>query len=369
MFGALDYSIVNFDNAYALWEYASYQSIHNTTFQTPSLLSVSDLPTLFNLASEQQWAYLTPQVNSTVQSVAGATLASKVLQQFEHNIASAGIADKMTLLFGTFEPMLSFFSLSSLSEGPSASRFNSLPMHGSILTFELFSYASSSAIENFLVPYPDSSDLYVRFLFRNGTDESEDLVSYPLFHRGNSEADMSWSDFVDGMAEFSLDDVSDWCAACQTATLFCEAIADDLQTSTPSSSKSSGGIAPTIAGVIGATVTIAVCLLVGALLMLIGFRVEFVPRKDRKGEAATGAAVLGGGFKGREKLASDTDLTLKGGAGIRHERVGSWELNDAKKDESLDKEIEAGRVVSGADYGRHSEEIDVGRPVKPFESV
>ena len=90
-----------------------------------------------------------------------------------------------------------------------------------------------------------------------------------------------------------------------------------------------------------------------------------------------------GGFKGAEKLASDTDLRLKGGAGatvIRHERVGSWELNESptdKKHSSLDKEIESGnvsRVVSKADYGRNSEDgignvNPFGDPVKPLDQV
>lgn len=87
--------------------------------------------------------------------------------------------------------------------------------------------------------------------------------------------------------------------------------------------------------------------------------------------------VHGGGFKGAEKLASDTDLHLKGGAGVtvvRHERVGSWELNDSPTDRrpsSLDRGIESGRA---ANYARRSEDgiehvNPFGDPVKAVDQV
>jgi len=115
------------------------------------------------------------------------------------------------------------------------------------------------------------------------------------------------------------------------------------------------------------------------LLVVFGFRVD--RRKRGNGADVGGLGVLsggGGGFKGAEKLASDTDLHLKGGAGatvIRHERVGSWELNESPKSpthSSLDKEIESGRVASTADYGRrHSEDgaDPFGDPVKAVDQV
>lgn len=85
----------------------------------------------------------------------------------------------------------------------------------------------------------------------------------------------------------------------------------------------------------------------------------------------------GGGFKGAEKLASDTDLRLKGGAGatiVRHERVGSWELNESPTDSkhtSLDKEIESERA---ANYERRSEDgignvNPFGDPVKAVDHI
>lgn len=197
---------------------------------------------------------------------------------------------------------------------------------------------------------------------------------------------------MQGMGDFSLNEVGEWCNACDTIALFCEAIEDDISNATaPATVRDKKTLSPAIGGVIGATVTLAVAVLVVVLLGLCGFRLDYHEKRG-KGVGVPdvgGIAVLkrsgsgtAGGFKGAEKLASDTDLRLKGGAGasvIRHERVGSWELNESptspRQQGSLDKDIESGRmerVVSGADYGRRSEDDHVNPfsdPVKPVDQV
>lgn len=258
------------------------------------------------------------------------------------------------------------------------------------MAFELFSYATPPTNSNLSIPFPSVSDLRVRFLYRNGTTDTDPLIEYSLFGFGNSEADMSWTDFVQGMGEFNLNDLTDWCTACNTASLFCQALEDDQESSNSTSSKngsssSSSGMSPAIGGVIGATVTTALMIIVAAVLMLFGFRLEHRGEKVTGGEAGNLGVLKRsgtgkGGFKGAEKLASDTDLRLKGGTGasvVRHERVGSWELNESPSDRthsSLDKEIETGRVVSTVDYERQSEDgvgnvNPFGDPVKPLDQV
>jgi hypothetical protein len=384
VFWAFDPSDLNYGNAWTLWEYAAFEYQHNESIYNSDAFTADDLSQLYNLASAQQWGFNTPDSSGTVKAMAGRTFASYVLQQFSHQIASNGSAGKLTLLFGSFEPMLSFFALSNLATGPSASRFNSLPLHGSIMTFELYSYAETPQFSNESIPFPDTSDLWVRFLFRNGTGDSEPLIEYSLFGRGNSEENMDWPDFVEGMGDFSLDDLVDWCLTCQSGSLFCEALMLDYSNGTTTSGSSSEkGLSAPIAGVIGATVTIGLGLIVAAILALVGFRLDYHPRE--KNGAIGDLGVLkrsgsgNGGFKGAEKLASDTDLTMKGGAGasiVRHERVGSWELNETpdKKHSSLDKDIESGRGISKADYGRRSEDglggVDpYGEPVKALDQI
>jgi hypothetical protein len=385
VFEGLDPTTVGYQNAYALYEYALYAYTHNSSIYNSTAFSSNDLAQLFDLASQQQWEYNTPSNGSTVNAVAGRTLASKVMQQFMHTIDSNGVADKLTLMFGSYEPFLAFFALSGLATGPSGSQFNNLPLHGSTMTFELYSYPTSPPTGNLTQDFPPLSELWVRFLFRNGTASDEQLISYPLFSRGPSEVEMKWEDFALGMGAFSLNDVADWCTECNTVTLFCEAIESNSNTNTdPNSSTGSNKhpFNPVIGGVIGAVVTIALGIIAIAILMLFGFRLDYHPRN--KGEAG-GLGVLKrngsggqGGFKGAEKLASDTDLALKGAGGtvIRHERVGSWELNDGAKAEhsSLDKEVGLSRQGQvDENWGRRSEDDlginPFGEPVKARESV
>lgn len=376
---------LNYGNAWTLWEYAAFEYQHNETLYQSGNFTAGDLATLYNLASQQQWLFNTPDSTGTVKAMAGRTFASKVLQSFQHQMASNGSAEMLTLLFGSFEPMLAFFALSNLATGPSASRFNSLPLHGSTMTFELYSYTPMPMSQSATIPFPSTEELWVRFLFRNGTGASDPFVEYPLFGRGNSEDDMTWSDFVSGMGAFSLVDLVDWCLECASGSLFCEAMLLNYNseigsgTDTPKKAKT---LSAPIAGVIGATVTIGLLLIVGAILALIGFRLDYHPREKR---AVSDLGVLkrsgsGGGFKGAEKLASDTDLTMKGGAGasvVRHERVGSWELNDSPdKRSALDKDVESGRGLSKTTYGRSSEDghglggVDpYGEPVKALDQV
>ncbi len=204
IFWAFDPSDLNYGNAWTLWEYAAFQYQHNKSIYDSQSFTSNDLDQLFSLASAQQWSFNTPDSNGTLKAMAGRTLASFVLQQFSEQIAYNGSAEKLTLLFGSFEPMLAFFALSNLATGPSASLFNSLPLHGSTMAFELYSFAETATNES--IPFPETSSLWVRFLFRNGTADTVPLIEYPLFGRGNSEDDMRWSDFVDGMDVFALND-------------------------------------------------------------------------------------------------------------------------------------------------------------------
>jgi hypothetical protein len=291
-------------------------------------------------------------------------------------------------MFGSFEPMLSFFALSGLSSGPSSFSFQSLPEPGSVMILELFSYSrdGENAAQNLSTPFPNTSDLWVRFLFRNGTSDDEGITAYPLFGRGLSETDMPWNDFAKGIADFAITDVADWCTVCDAVTLFCQAIESNISNNGTTisypyvASRNYNRLAPAVAGVIGAAVTLALFIIVALALVFFGFRID---RREKQNPAAKRGdlGVLkrsgSGGFKGAEKLASDTDLTLKGGAGatiIRHERVGSWELNNSPTSptthSSLDKEIESSRT----DYERRSEdgignENPFGDPVKPKDHI
>ncbi|KAK5121729.1 hypothetical protein LTR85_004604 [Meristemomyces frigidus] len=359
-------------NAYAIYDYINYQNSHNASFQ--ALLSesvyidpstnISYLDALRWYADQQQYAQLgnlTAQNNYTVDgsawpaevtgsisTIAGNLLAAKMLAQLQVAIETGGEYYKLSVLFGDFEPFLSFFALTGLPDIDS--NFYGLPDFGSVAVFELFSDTSTSTDASF----PDTDDLWVRFYFRNGTDGSDasgDFQAYPLFYRGPSQTDMTWNDFQTAMYGILLGDVGNWCTQCGATNLFCAAwnssdTADGTCSATTSSK--SGGMSPAVAGVIGAIVSLAIAALLFAGAMVIGGLRFYRAERSRKSEM--------GGFKGGQKMASDKDLTsvLKGGtvvgasverspdspiSPIGHERVGSWEL----------KEAEAGRHANIAD--------------------
>ena len=233
--------------------------------------------------------------------------------------------------------------------------------------FELFSMTNET---NMLFP-STTDDLWVRFYFRNGTDDDDRFQSYPLFGQGPSETDMRWNDFVGEMSGLIIGNVGDWCTQCGANNIFCAAWnGSDATTSSSSTtvSRHHGGISAAVAGVIGAILALVIASLLFGLAMLLG-GVRLHRNKSRRQEL--------GGFKGSAKLASDRDLTVpKGGAVVGatverlptttagHERVGSWELKDAEMGRQGDRrtsfeeeEEEARRVNPFAD------------PVKPDERV
>jgi hypothetical protein len=386
IFYHIDHSLVNYRYAYQLYEYGQYVYNHNYTLYNSSTFSSEDLKRLYTLASEQQFGLNSPNNYGTVPAISASTLASRVLQQFNHITDSNGVADKLSIHFGSYEPFLAFFALANMATGSRGEMFKTLPLHGSVMAFELFSYPQYTGDNlNLSNPFPSTDKLLVRFLLRNGTDPSSALIAYPLFGRSPQKFDMSWSDFVHGMADFTSDNVEDWCNACQSVSMFCDSILENMSNSTGiKQTIKSHDLSPAIYGVIGATITIGIGILVLIGLCLFGFRIEYHEGNAAKAPTAdlgvlrrSGSATVGG-FKGAEKLASDTDLRLKGGAGatvVRHERVGSWELNESPtKQGSLNKDVESGRVVREADYGRRSddgmERVDpFGDPVKAVDTV
>lgn len=198
-----------------------------------------------------------------------------------------------------------------------------MPNFGASAVFELFSLSNSS-----VGTIPDQKDLFVRFLFRNGTEADETLQAYSLFNRPKEQFDMPWSDFVQLMNGIQIQGTNNWCNICNavdSAIPFCAA------SSKFGDSGKHSGLSPVVAGVIGAVVTLAVAaLLFGAVMLLAGVRLH------RNGGSRRSSDL--GGFKGGQKMASDQDLSIpKGGAVVGatverhgHERHGSWELKQSE---------------------------------------
>ncbi|EKG19228.1 Histidine phosphatase superfamily clade-2 [Macrophomina phaseolina MS6] len=361
-------------NAYAIYDYLSYQYVHDTSIQA-ILSNNSTLEGAFDelrfLADQQQWALNSvPNPSQWIRAIAGKMLARKVLGQLAVNIASQGTVSKLSLLFGEFQPILSFFSL-AFSSRANSSTFRGIPNFASSMVFELFSYGDS------MDSYPSISDLWVRFYFRNGTSNSSELVTYPLFGHGPSDTAMSWSGFEASMSSIMLDDVSDWCAACGASTIFCPALNSSLGVTERVRSLA---MRPAAAGAIGAGVTLGIGFLVMGLMLLGGLRFHRIESVIGAGTRRKSSL---GGFKGRAKLASDADVSFasKGASfgvsvaehrrapesDLPRERIGSWELGDAKRD------LSGGNKDLKGDESRRSSldicEDTMSRPTMPHERV
>ena len=342
--GIFSNASVGFFDAYYIWDYLNYQNIHNGT--VADNLDPVELATVKVLAADWMFAMyantsLSGKKNGDqIGAIAGRTFASRLLQAFYTTINTQGASDKMTLLFGSFEPMIAFAALADLAS-PQHSAFFNIPEPGSSFIFELFALR-----DNDVGTYPELDEIYVRFLYQNGTGEDSTAVEYPLFGRSPSLTMMSLSDFITGIENIMIYNVEDWCETCSSYSIFCPAFTDSNSNTILGQDSSRKGMNAAVAGVIGAVVALVVFgLIIAAIMLLGGCRLQKV-HKNRRSEL--------GGFKGAEKLASDQDLTIpkaRAGAVVTepasahvrgHERVGSWELRDQAKAE------EAERAAMGA---------------------
>lgn len=353
-------------NAYPIYDYVSYLNAHNSTvaalfnqseWQHP-LTNTTFLDSLRWYADRQQYAQLTNMsiintytdaaspwkaygVPGSISTIAGNLLATQMLELLSTAIKFPDEYNKLNLLFGDYEPLVSLFSLLDLPGSPS--HLNGLPDYGSVFAFELYTWQPP----NSTATWPNSTDdLYVNAYFRNGTDMNPNTVNgqyhaYPLFGNGPSQTEMRWVDFSAELSNVMITSVGDWCLQCGASNIFCAAwnASDGFQLTGPSSVNDSNHprgkeLSPAVAGVVGAIVALVVAgLLFGLTMLLAGVRLHRVERGRKRSDL--------GGFKGSQKLASDKDLTIpKGGAvvgasverssspvsPIGHERVGSWEL-------------------------------------------
>ncbi|RMZ76926.1 hypothetical protein DV737_g4608, partial [Chaetothyriales sp. CBS 132003] len=374
-----DASVGYFD-AYYIWDYLNYAYLHNTTvansLDEASLTRASILAADWAFAMNTNTSLSGLNQGDQIGVMAGKTLAYRILQAFYTTINTQGTTNKLTLAFGSYEPMIAFAALSQLIS-PTNAAFYNLPAPGASFIFELLTFSADEE-----ATYPSVDDLFVRFLYINGTGDYSDLVAYSLFGYTPSEDVIPLSDFLDSMQQISISSVEEWCYTCASVSIFCAAFANTTSdTDDEQTSSQHHGLRPAVAGVIGAAVTLVfVGLVLAAIMLFGGFRLHRRPNK-RRSEL--------GGFKGAEKLASDQDLTLpKGrdatdvahagagaGAGTAHppghERVGSWELRDQDKAQEAQRSITEGHTAPRRP-SFEDDELQVnpfGPAIKPHESV
>jgi hypothetical protein len=371
MSGVYDESFATYTNAVPISEYLDYEAMHNETFMQS--MNHAQILRARSLADQYMWDTNSQQSSSSgsmirvVSPIAGQTLASSIMEAFDLNIKEGGNRQKMTLLFGGNEPAMALSSLVGLASNRQSNFFSRLVRGGSFV-FELYSFESSSEL---YPQYPELDNLYIRFFLHNGTDNATNFEPYSLFGHSPSQPSISYSEFRAELETFAISSVQEWCTQCNSQSVFCTGVLDQGQ-SVPKQKK---GMAPAVAGVIGAVVTLAVVSIIAAIVFFC---------LSHKGKSHKGSV---GGFKGPGKLASDTDLSFRnpiwGGGKTEdvepanvnaevvvqgHERLGSWEMGQGKKE--IENVQTDGTTRSPLGEGDEDWTIHSGlRPVKIRESV
>ena len=352
--GVYSQSATSFYNAYDLYDYASYQYAHSA--EVHSTLNQSDINALRTYASAQQRALganltatsATDGSSNMIRAVAGRMLAKQAVNQLRQNTVSSGAKNKLSLTFGSFEPLISFFALSGLLDGPDAAAFQMLPAAGATMVFELYSLASDRLMSGNNTLYPEDNELHVRFLYRAGVSSNNNWGAYSLFpgtdNNTDSALNMTYAQFAGAMDAIGVESVAEWCNMCDANAVFCPGMLENAgYTSGSGSGSSSGGssssskrMSPALAGVIGAIVTLAVFALPVAAFFFFGkVRLAFVPKTgggfDQNRRSSNSSATAG--FKGDERKVQDADVAVSR-SGVGHERIGSWELRTGNADAS-----------------------------------
>ncbi len=258
---------VSYSNAFDVFDLLNVASIHNASIS--SEIDPEDLNQLRYLANELEW---NRNYNATQpdRSIAGMALAGGFLRQLA-TIVDGKATTKFSLMASSYDTFLSFFGLTNLTAANSD--FQGLPNYAASMTFELYTDDNSAEL-----PANPEQDLMVRFLFRNGTGESDNLNAYPLF--GGSEESMPYGRFVEELSSRSIKTLGDWCTACQSDKEFCSvATQSDAAASSPSSGSGSG-LSNGAAGAIGAVVALAVVAVLAGAAWLV------LRRKTRRSDGA-----------------------------------------------------------------------------------
>lgn len=256
---------VTYAKAYDVFDLINVASIHNRTivnapFESEAFsVEASDLDQLRYYANEWEWNH---NFNSTEpdRSIGGMALAGGILHQLDQ-VVQGQAKLKFNLMAGSYDTFMAFFGLTNMTSA--SPDFMGLPNYASSMAFELWTEEEAFNEEN----------LQVRFLFRNGTDESEDLNAWPMF--GESAIDMPYSQFVKRLGSRSINSLDQWCTTCASTEDFC--VAANQTASASAQASSSGILSNAAAGGIGAAVTLALVGLLGAAFWLVRRRKRTVP--------------------------------------------------------------------------------------------
>ncbi|KAM0261944.1 hypothetical protein ACHAQJ_001948 [Trichoderma viride] len=367
--GTIPNGSIGYWNAYGIYEYVNYMNTHNKTVSAGLEFANDTIAVLRANAFELERAKNGDSLSNNskfpynnISTIAGQTLAMQIASSL--SAATQGTGSKLTLLFGSYEPMLAFFSLMGLysTDNLLSGPFSTLPNPGSAMIFELIGQDSGD-----VSAMPSPQEFMLRFTYRANADVGEPFSVYPLFSSGFDDQTMPYTSFLGQLQKFAQDSLQ-WCSTCRAIFApWCNTSAT-ASPSDPPSEYETPSVSPPVAGVIGAMVTLAVTGL--AALALYMFGVCTFGRRV-KSSLRSGSP---GGFKGAGKKASDVDVTVTK-RGMEHERIGSWELGDAPGESPVGSAgivtTNLGRDASNPQHLDDEDDISIteAQPVKIREAV
>lgn len=350
--GTVDPSMADFAHAHDIYQLVNYLYTHNETVYK----GLEDAPKTLQTLREYAFALQSAQTQasssnsndtqSVVKTLPGRTLAHAVAVQLEDFVVRGDFASKMTLMFGSYEPLMAFFSVAGLltrdnvEDGP----MGNVTASGATIVFELIGENSED-----LNSIPGTEDLRVRFLYSPTADKDAELEVYSLFGSGFDGNSIPYTAFLREMKSRGRDAV-DWCELCnpEEGSTWCSSTSSATH-------EAKSRMNPAVAGVIGAIIMGGLVALAGLGLFCIG---GYGIHRNRSGER----------FKGPEKRPGDRDVQV-GNEGDHQERIGSWEMRDGHA-----AKASGGDAPASTDHQRNPFDddyaSDIGAaPVKARESV
>lgn len=259
-------SKLNYGNAYSVFDYINVNRIHNGTFA-----KLIDQNT-FNQVQWLQDQYTTRlnyNASNAATTIGGQTLLAGMYSHLNQTLVQK--TPLLTLFTGSYDAFSQFFGLAGLIDLDPV-QFTGIVNYGASMVLELYT--------------PDaSSDVHVRFLFRNGTETTNLLTGYPIF--GQDVSGFKFSDFATIVAQKSIPSLQKWCNSCSAWDLDMCAVyeptfvafqklvetkgdAATLASLQKALKEENSSLSLAAAGGIGAGVTIGVGLI--ALLLFLGVR-------------------------------------------------------------------------------------------------
>lgn len=182
---------LNFSLAYTLYDYVNVNTIHNATVN--AMFNDSLIATIKYYSDRLSWLVNHYEAGPNL-TIGASTLVGRILNKL--NVTKTQGKPALNYLTGSYNTMFQLASILNLDDANES--FRTMPNYGATYVFELLNNTSN--------------DTFVRFSFKNGSDDLAPLIAYPLFN--SNDTVMSWTRFVSSINKVVIKSVDSWCSFC-----------------------------------------------------------------------------------------------------------------------------------------------------------